>query len=65
MGKINRKSSNRRVSQGLLTDDDTWIFLSRSFCKRTLMRANAAKAFIRGNYIKITAANFFHFFFNN
>lgn len=44
---INRKSSNRRVSQGLLTDDDTWIFLSRSFCKRTLMRANAAKAFIR------------------
>ncbi|KAJ7010580.1 meiotic recombination protein SPO11-2 [Populus alba x Populus x berolinensis] len=44
---INRKSSNRRVSQGLLTDDDTWIFLSRSFCKRTLMRANAAEAFIR------------------
>ncbi|KAJ6712546.1 MEIOTIC RECOMBINATION PROTEIN SPO11 [Salix purpurea] len=44
---INRKSSNRRVSQGLLTDDDTWIFLSRSFCKRSLMRANAAKAFIR------------------
>ncbi|KAJ6701778.1 MEIOTIC RECOMBINATION PROTEIN SPO11 [Salix koriyanagi] len=44
---INRKSSNRRVSQGLLTDDDTWIFLSRSFCKRSLIRANAAKAFIR------------------
>ncbi|KAJ6308076.1 hypothetical protein OIU76_017784 [Salix suchowensis] len=44
---INRKSSNRRVSQGLLTEDDTWIFLSRSFCKRSLMRANAAKAFIR------------------
>ncbi|KAL4603746.1 hypothetical protein ACB092_10G145600 [Castanea dentata] len=43
---INRKSSNRRVSQGLLTEV-SWIFLSHSFCTRSLMRANAAKAFIR------------------
>ncbi|XVE64775.1 hypothetical protein DITRI_Ditri07aG0128900 [Diplodiscus trichospermus] len=43
---INRKSSNSRVSEGLLTDV-SWIFLSHSFCTRSLMRSNAAKAFIR------------------
>ncbi|CAK7335609.1 unnamed protein product [Dovyalis caffra] len=43
---VNRKTSNRRVSRGVLTDDSS-IFLSRSFCTRSLMRANAAKAFIR------------------
>ncbi|KAK2997183.1 hypothetical protein RJ639_026172 [Escallonia herrerae] len=32
---INRKSSNSRVSQGLLTDV-SWIFLSRSFCTRSI-----------------------------
>ncbi|KAL5747560.1 hypothetical protein ACOSP7_024567 [Xanthoceras sorbifolium] len=43
---INRRSSNSRVSQGLLTDV-SWIFLSHSFCTRSLMKANAAKAFVR------------------
>ncbi|KAK3429352.1 hypothetical protein EUGRSUZ_E00781 [Eucalyptus grandis] len=43
---INRTSSNSRVNHGLLTDI-SWIFLSHSFCTRSLMRANAAKAFIR------------------
>ncbi|OMO79588.1 Spo11/DNA topoisomerase VI, subunit A [Corchorus capsularis] len=43
---INRKSSNSRVSEGILTNV-SWIFLSHSFCTRSLMKANAAKAFIR------------------
>ncbi|KAH9719395.1 Meiotic recombination protein SPO11-2 [Citrus sinensis] len=43
---INRKSSNSRVSQGLLTDV-SWIFLSHSFCTRSLTKSNAAKAFVR------------------
>ncbi|KAK3227895.1 hypothetical protein Dsin_007757 [Dipteronia sinensis] len=43
---INRRSSNSRVSQGLLTDV-SWIFLSHSYCTRSLMKANAAKAFVR------------------
>ncbi|KAK2984582.1 hypothetical protein RJ640_018960 [Escallonia rubra] len=43
---INRKSSNSRVSQGLLTDV-SWIFLSRSFCTRSLTKNSSAKAFIR------------------
>ncbi|XP_062147215.1 meiotic recombination protein SPO11-2 [Alnus glutinosa] len=43
---ISRDSSNSRVSQGLLTQV-SWIFLSHSFCSRSLMRANTAKAFIR------------------
>ncbi|GLT56103.1 hypothetical protein SLA2020_291740 [Shorea laevis] len=43
---VNRKLSNSRVSQGMLTDV-SWIFLSHSFCTRSLTRANASKAFIR------------------
>ncbi|MBA0554089.1 hypothetical protein Golob_013216 [Gossypium lobatum] len=43
---INRKSSNSRLSEGILTDV-SWIFLSHSFCSRSLMKANATKAFIR------------------
>ncbi|KAK6935439.1 Spo11/DNA topoisomerase VI, subunit A, N-terminal [Dillenia turbinata] len=43
---IDRRSSNRRMSEGLLTDA-SWIFLSHDFCTRSLMRANAAKAFVR------------------
>ncbi|XP_038906472.1 meiotic recombination protein SPO11-2 isoform X1 [Benincasa hispida] len=43
---IDRRSSNSRVNQGILTDD-LWIFLSHSFCTRSLMRSNAAKAFVR------------------
>ncbi|KAJ7944969.1 meiotic recombination protein SPO11-2 [Quillaja saponaria] len=43
---IDRKSSNIRVSHGLLTDVP-WVFLSHSVCTRSLMRANAAKAFLR------------------
>ncbi|KGN50057.1 meiotic recombination protein SPO11-2 [Cucumis sativus] len=43
---IDRRSSNSRVSQGILTDD-SWIFLSHSFCTRSLMRPNASKAFVR------------------
>ncbi|KAJ4712004.1 meiotic recombination protein SPO11-2 [Melia azedarach] len=43
---INRRSSNSRVCQGLLTDV-SWIFLSHSFCTRSLTNANAAKAFVR------------------
>lgn len=47
IGQIDRRSSNSRVSQGILTDD-SWIFLSHSFCTRSLMRPNASKAFVRG-----------------
>ncbi|XP_059662277.1 meiotic recombination protein SPO11-2 isoform X2 [Cornus florida] len=43
---ISRRSSNSRVSRGLLTDV-SWIFLSHSFCTRSLMRENTARAFIR------------------
>ncbi|KAF7846482.1 hypothetical protein BT93_L4254 [Corymbia citriodora subsp. variegata] len=43
---INRTLSNSRVNHGLLTDV-SWIFLSHSFCTRSLTRANATKAFIR------------------
>ncbi|KAK8972796.1 hypothetical protein V6N11_033136 [Hibiscus sabdariffa] len=43
---INRKSSNSKVSEGILTDVSS-TFLSHSFCTRSLMKANAAKAFIR------------------
>ncbi|XP_076947388.1 meiotic recombination protein SPO11-2-like [Bidens hawaiensis] len=43
---INRKASNRRVNHGLLTED-SWIFLSRSFCTRSLMREKTTKSFIR------------------
>ncbi|XP_023752623.1 meiotic recombination protein SPO11-2 [Lactuca sativa] len=43
---INRKSSNSRVNQSLLTET-SWIFLSRSFCTKSLTRENSAKAFIR------------------
>ncbi|XP_039055971.1 meiotic recombination protein SPO11-2-like [Hibiscus syriacus] len=43
---FSRKSSNSKMSEGILTDV-SWIFLSHTFCTRSLMRANAAKAFIR------------------
>ncbi|XP_022995806.1 meiotic recombination protein SPO11-2 isoform X2 [Cucurbita maxima] len=43
---IDRSSNNSRVNQGILTDE-SWIFLSHSFSTRSLMRANAAKAFVR------------------
>nr|GLL49256.1 meiotic recombination protein SPO11-2 [Ipomoea trifida] len=43
---ISRKSNNSRVSRGLLTDE-SWIFLSYSFCTRSLMRENTAKSFVR------------------
>ncbi|KAF8379593.1 hypothetical protein HHK36_029034 [Tetracentron sinense] len=43
---INRRSNNSRVSRGLLADVSS-IFLSHSFCTRSLMKANATKAFIR------------------
>ncbi|KAI3522596.1 hypothetical protein L1887_00505 [Cichorium endivia] len=43
---INRKSSNSRVNRSLLTEV-SWIFLSRSFCTKSLTRENSAKAFIR------------------
>ncbi|KAM3321677.1 meiotic recombination protein SPO11-2 [Capsicum chacoense] len=43
---ISRNSSNSRVSRGLLTGD-SWIFLSHSFCTRSLTKENSAKSFIR------------------
>ncbi|KAM7491439.1 hypothetical protein LguiA_034360 [Lonicera macranthoides] len=43
---ITRRTSNSRVSLGLMSEI-SWIFLSHSFCKRSLMRENTAKAFIR------------------
>ncbi|XP_050229036.1 meiotic recombination protein SPO11-2 [Mercurialis annua] len=43
---IKRNSSNSRVSRGLLTDLSS-IFLSHSFSTRSLMKANAAKSFVR------------------
>ncbi|KAI6707186.1 hypothetical protein NL676_010148 [Syzygium grande] len=44
--EINRTSSNSGVNHGLLTRC-FMIFLSHSCCTRSLMRANATKAFIR------------------
>ncbi|CAN4127300.1 unnamed protein product [Withania somnifera] len=41
--QISRKSSNSKMSRGLLTGD-SWTL---SFCKRSLMRENSAKSFIR------------------
>ncbi|KAM5572354.1 meiotic recombination protein SPO11-2 [Rosa sericea] len=43
---VARSSSNSRLSRGLVTQT-SWIFLTRSFCTRSLLRPNAAKAFIR------------------
>ncbi|XP_065858362.1 meiotic recombination protein SPO11-2 isoform X1 [Euphorbia lathyris] len=43
---IKRKSSNSRISRGLLTDL-SWVFLSHSSSTRSLMKTNAAKAFVR------------------
>ncbi|XP_004298836.1 PREDICTED: meiotic recombination protein SPO11-2-like [Fragaria vesca subsp. vesca] len=43
---VARSSSNTRLNQGLVTQT-SWIFLTHSFCTRSLMRPNAAKAFIR------------------
>ncbi|KAK4365423.1 hypothetical protein RND71_016781 [Anisodus tanguticus] len=43
---ISRNPSNSRVSRGLLTGD-SWIFLSHSFCTRSLTRENSTKSFIR------------------
>ncbi|XP_075495693.1 meiotic recombination protein SPO11-2 [Primulina tabacum] len=43
---IDRSLSNRRASRALLTES-TAIFLSRSFCTRSLMNENSAKSFIR------------------
>ncbi|KAJ4839150.1 hypothetical protein Tsubulata_008315 [Turnera subulata] len=43
---IDRKPSNRKVSEGILTDV-SWIFLSHSVSSRSLMKSNAAKAFVR------------------
>ncbi|PQQ16648.1 meiotic recombination protein SPO11-2 [Prunus yedoensis var. nudiflora] len=43
---VTRKSSNCRLSQGLLTQT-SWIFLTNAFSTRSLARPNAAKAFIR------------------
>ncbi|XP_073316001.1 meiotic recombination protein SPO11-2 [Primulina huaijiensis] len=43
---IDRSLSNCRASRGLLTESTT-IFLSRSFCTRSLMNENSAKSFIR------------------
>ncbi|XP_073131202.1 meiotic recombination protein SPO11-2 isoform X2 [Henckelia pumila] len=43
---IDRSSSNCRASRGLLTESSA-IFLSRSFCTRSLMNESSAKSFIR------------------
>ncbi|XP_021820855.1 meiotic recombination protein SPO11-2 [Prunus avium] len=43
---VARKSSNSRLSQGLLTQT-SWIFLTNAFSTRSLARPNATKAFIR------------------
>ncbi|WCJ26365.1 Meiotic recombination protein SPO11-2 [Euphorbia peplus] len=43
---IKRKSSNSKISRGLLTDLSS-IFLSHSSSTRSMMRMNAAKAFVR------------------
>ncbi|KAL0393593.1 UNVERIFIED_CONTAM: Meiotic recombination protein SPO11-2 [Sesamum latifolium] len=43
---ISRKVSNSRVSRGLLTESSR-IFLSHSFCTKSLMNENTASSFIR------------------
>ncbi|XP_071697021.1 meiotic recombination protein SPO11-2 [Rutidosis leptorrhynchoides] len=43
---INRKASNCRTNQELLSEV-SWIFLSRSFCTKSLTRENTSKSFIR------------------
>ncbi|KAJ4803691.1 Meiotic recombination protein SPO11-2 [Rhynchospora pubera] len=43
---INRRSENCGLRRGLLSDVLS-VFLSHSFCRRSLMRANDAKAFVR------------------
>ncbi|XP_078173148.1 sporulation 11-2 [Carex rostrata] len=43
---INRRSENCGLRHGLLSDVSS-VFLSHSFCRRSLMRVNDAKAFVR------------------
>ncbi|XP_068653134.1 meiotic recombination protein SPO11-2 isoform X2 [Aristolochia californica] len=43
---ISRRSSNSRFRRGLLSDISS-IFLSHSFCTRSLMKTKEAKAFVR------------------
>ncbi|KZV31531.1 hypothetical protein F511_07382 [Dorcoceras hygrometricum] len=43
---VDRSLGNRRASQGLLTESSR-IFLSRSFCTRSLMNEKSSKSFIR------------------
>ncbi|KAM7256522.1 hypothetical protein ACFE04_012263 [Oxalis oulophora] len=43
---VSRNSSNTYVNQGILTDI-SWIFPSHSITTRSLMKANAAKSFVR------------------
>ncbi|KAG8376392.1 hypothetical protein BUALT_Bualt09G0058700 [Buddleja alternifolia] len=43
---ISRKTSNSRISRGLLTESSS-IFLSHSFCTKSLMNENTANSFIR------------------
>lgn len=56
--QVSRRSNNSRLRRGLLGDVSS-IFLSYAFCTRSLMKANDAKAFIRG---KMNSA--FSFFFS-
>lgn len=41
------------MCRGLLTGD-SWIFLSHSFCTRSLTRENSAKSFIRGKRLQVS-----------
>ncbi|KAE9596530.1 putative DNA topoisomerase (ATP-hydrolyzing) [Lupinus albus] len=50
---IKRNLSNSRVNHGLLTELSC-VFLSHSVSTRSLMKPNAAKAFVRGTYNFIT-----------
>lgn len=46
--QVSRKSTNCSLRSGLLSDVSS-VYLSYAFCKRSLMRENDAKAFVRGS----------------
>ena len=52
MEQINRKTSNSRVNQGLL-NDVSWIFLSRSFCTKSMTRESSAKSLKRSMTVSL------------
>jgi hypothetical protein len=55
---ISRGAANRGLRRALLRDDVSSVYLSYASCKRSLTRANDAKAFVRGCLLMISSILF-------